>query len=151
MVSAMAGINYNVSVGTVGPGEIGVSMEKLVLDNDLVGYIKRVMSGIEVTEETLAVDVIDKVGIGGSYLMNAHTRKWFRKEQYFPSLFDRRKYEDWKRRGGKDAVVRAQERVEEILRDYWPEPLDAEIKRRIDDHSSWAMIHLRYFRELPVR
>ena len=134
MVSAMSSINYNVSVGTVGPGEMGTSLEKIVLDNDLVGYIKRVMSGIEVTEETLAVDVIDKVGIGGSYLMNAHTRKWFRKEQYFPSLFDRRKYEDWKRRGGKDAVVRAQERVKEILRDYWPTPLDADIKRRIDDH-----------------
>ena len=134
MVSAMAGINYNVSIGTVGPGEIGTSMEKMVLDNDLIGYIKRVMNGIEVTEETLAVDVIDKVGIGGNYLMNPHTRKWFRKEQYIPSLFDRRKYEDWKRRGEKDAVKRAQERVEEILRDYWPEPLDADIKNRIEDH-----------------
>jgi trimethylamine--corrinoid protein Co-methyltransferase len=134
MVSAMAGINYNVSIGMVGPGEVGLSKEKMVLDNDLAGYIKRVMNGIEVTEETLAVDVIDKVGVGGNYLMNAHTRKWFKKEQYFPSLFDRRKYEDWKRRGQKDAVKRAQERVEEILRDYWPEPLDADIRKRIENH-----------------
>jgi len=134
MVSAIAGVNYNVSIGTVGPGEVGVSKEKIVLDNDLVGYIKRVMNGIEVTEETIAVDVIDKVGIGGSYLMNAHTRKWFRKEQYFPSLFDRNKHEVWIRRGQKDAVMRAQERIEEILRDYWPEPLDADIRKRIENH-----------------
>jgi trimethylamine--corrinoid protein Co-methyltransferase len=134
MVSALAGVNYNVSVGTMGPGEIGVSMEKIVLDNDLVGSIKRVMQGIEVTEETLAVDIISEVGIGGSYLIHPHTRKWFRKEQYFPSLFDRRKHEDWKRRGSKDAVMRAKERLEEILRDHWPEPLDGDTRKRIEDH-----------------
>jgi trimethylamine--corrinoid protein Co-methyltransferase len=134
MVSAMTGVNYNVSIGTMGPGEIGVSMEKIVLDNDLVGMIKRVMQGIEVTEETLAVDVINEVGIGGSYLIHPHTRKWFRKEQYFPSLFDRRKYEDWKRRGQKDAIIRAKERLDEILLNYWPEPLDMDIRKRIEDH-----------------
>jgi trimethylamine--corrinoid protein Co-methyltransferase len=133
-VSAMAGINYNVSVGSVGPGEMGMSMEKMVLDDELVGYIKRIMRGVEVTEETMAVDIIDEVGIGGNYLGNDHTRKWFRREQYFPSLFDRRKFEDWKRRGQKNAVVRSQERVDEILKNYWPEPLDGDIKRRIEDH-----------------
>ena len=99
-----------------------------------MGLIKRVMQGIEVTEETMAVEVIDQVGIGGSYLIHPHTRKWFRKEQYFPSLSDRRKYEDWKRRGQKDAIIRAKERLDEILRDYWPEPLDTETRKRIEAH-----------------
>jgi trimethylamine--corrinoid protein Co-methyltransferase len=106
----------------------------MVLDNDLVGSIKRVMKGIEVTEETLAVEVIDKVGVGGSYLIHPHTRKWFRKEQYFPSIFDRRKLEDWKRRGQKNAVERAQDRLGEILENHWPEPLDKDIRKRIDEH-----------------
>ncbi|MCW4050002.1 MAG: trimethylamine methyltransferase family protein [Candidatus Bathyarchaeota archaeon] len=134
LTSVMAGVNYHVSIGTVGPGEVGVSLEKIVLDNELAGYIKRIMRGIEVTEETLAVDVIDEVGPGGTFLIHPHTRKWFRKEQYFPSLFDRRKYEDWVRRGKKNAVQRAEERVQEILRDYWPEPLDKGIRKRIEDH-----------------
>jgi len=134
LTSVMAGVNYHVSIGTVGPGEAGVSLEKIVLDNELAGYIKRIMQGIEVNEETIAVDVIDEVGPGGSYLIHPHTRKWFRKEQYFPRLFDRRKYEDWARRGKKDAVKRATERVQEILRDHWPEPLDKDIRKRIEDH-----------------
>ncbi len=134
LTSVMAGVNYHVSIGTVGPGEAGVSLEKIVLDNELAGYIKRIMRGVEVNEETIAVDVIDEVGPGGTFLIHPHTRKWFRKEQYFPTLFDRRKYEDWVRRGKKDAVQRAQERVQEILRDYWPEPLDKDIRKRIEDH-----------------
>jgi trimethylamine--corrinoid protein Co-methyltransferase len=134
MIMAMAGLNYNTSIGIIGPGEIGISLEKIVLDDELVGYIKRVMTGIEVSDETLAVDVIDEVGPGGTFLAHPHTRKWFRKEQYFPSLFDRRKYEDWVRHGRKDAVQRAGERVQEILKDYWPEPLDADIRKRIEDY-----------------
>jgi len=134
LVSAMAGVNYNTSIGVIGPGEIGMSLEKIVLDDELVGYVKRVMGGITVTDETLAVEVIDEVGPGGSFLAHPHTRKWFRQEQYFPRVFDRRKYEDWVRRGRKDAVQRARERVQEILRDYWPEPLPPEVRKRIMDY-----------------
>jgi trimethylamine--corrinoid protein Co-methyltransferase len=134
LITAMSGVNYNTSIGTIGPGEIGISLEKIVLDDDLAGYIKRVMRGIEVTDEILAVDVIDQVGPGGSYLAHPHTRKWFRKEQYFPSVFDRRKYEDWVRHGRKDAVQRAHERVEEILRTHWPEPLDPDIRKRVEEY-----------------
>jgi trimethylamine--corrinoid protein Co-methyltransferase len=134
LVMAMAGLNYNTSIGIIGPGEIGMSLEKIVLDNDLIGYIKRVMEGIEVSDETLAVDVIDEVGPGGTFLKHPHTRKWFRREQYFPTIFDRRKYEDWVRRGRKDATQRAHERVEEILRDYWPEPLEPDIRKRLEEY-----------------
>jgi trimethylamine--corrinoid protein Co-methyltransferase len=131
LIGAMAGINFNTSLGVVGPGEIGMSLEKLVLDDELAGYIKRVIQGIEVNEETLAVDVIDEVGPGGTFLAHPHTRKWFRKEQYFPKIFDRRKYEDWVRHGRKDSFQRAEERVKEILKTHWPEPLDPDIRKRI--------------------
>jgi trimethylamine--corrinoid protein Co-methyltransferase len=134
LTSAMAGVNYNVSIGTVGPGEIGMSLEKIVLDDELAGYVKRVMRGITVNDETLTVDVVDEVGPGGTFLAHPHTRKWFRREQYFPKMFDRRKHEDWVRRGQKDAVQRARERVQEILGDHWPEPLDPGIRKRIEDY-----------------
>jgi trimethylamine--corrinoid protein Co-methyltransferase len=131
LIGAMAGINFNTSLGVVGPGEIGMSLEKLVLDDELAGYIKRVIQGIEVNEETLAVDVIDEVGPGGTFLAHPHTRKWFKKEQYFPKIFDRRKYEDWVRHGRKDSFQRSEERVKEILKTHWPEPLDPDIRKRI--------------------
>jgi trimethylamine--corrinoid protein Co-methyltransferase len=134
LISALGGVNYNVSFGVVGPGEIGMSLEKIVLDDEVAGYIKRVMQGIEVSDETLAVDVIDEVGPGGTFLAHPHTRKWFRKEQYFPSIFDRRKFEDWVRHGRKDAVQRATERVQEILKEYWPEPLDPDIRKNLENY-----------------
>jgi trimethylamine--corrinoid protein Co-methyltransferase len=134
LVSALAGINWHTSTGVIGPGEIGMSLEKIVLDNDLAGYVKRILKGIKVNDETLAVDVIDEVGPGGTFLAHPHTRKWFRKEQYFPTIFDRRKYEDWVRQGRKDAVQRATERVQEILRDHWPEPLDLDIRKRMEEY-----------------
>ena len=134
LVSAMAGVNYNTSIGITGPAEIGINLEKIVLDNELVGYAKRIMEGINVCEETLAVDVIAEVGPGGTFLNHPHTREWFRREQYFPTIFDRRKYESWIRHGSKDAIQRARERVEEILRDHWPEPLDPDIRKRIEDY-----------------
>jgi trimethylamine--corrinoid protein Co-methyltransferase len=134
LTCAMGGINFNTSIGTVGPGEIAVNLEKMVLDNELAGYVKRVMQGIEVSEETLAVDVIDEVGPGGTFLAHPHTRKWFRKEQYFPTIFDRRKYEDWVRHGRKNAVQRATERVQLILKEHWPEPLPPYIRNRMEDY-----------------
>jgi trimethylamine--corrinoid protein Co-methyltransferase len=134
LTCALGGINFNTSIGTVGPGEIAVNLEKMVLDNELAGYVKRVMQGIEVSEETLAVDVIDEVGPGGTFLAHPHTRKWFRKEQYFPTIFDRRKYEDWVRHGRKNAVQRATERVQLILKEHWPEPLPPYIRNRMEDY-----------------
>jgi trimethylamine--corrinoid protein Co-methyltransferase len=133
-ISALAGINYNTSTGMIGPGQMGISLEKILLDNDLIGYVKRVVEGINVTEETLAIDVIDDVGIGGNYLKTEHTRKWVKKEQVYPRLFERAMYNVWVRRGKKDAVQRAKERVQEILKDHWPEPLDPDIRKRITDH-----------------
>jgi trimethylamine--corrinoid protein Co-methyltransferase len=133
-ISALAGINYNTSTGMIGPGQMGISLEKILLDNDLIGYVKRVVEGINVTEETLAIDVIDDVGIGGNYLKTEHTRKWVKKEQVYPRLFERAMYDVWVRRGKKDAVQRAKERVQEILKDHWPEPLDPDIRKRITDH-----------------
>jgi len=134
IISTMAGINYNTSVGVIGPGEIGISLEKILFDNELIGYIKRVIEGINVSDETLGLDAINEVGPGGTFLTHPHTRKWFKKEQYFPTIFDRRKYEDWIRQGRKDAIKRAEEKIKKILTDYWPEPLDPDIRKRIEDY-----------------
>ena len=134
LVSVMAGINYNTSVGVIGPGEIGINLEKIVLDNDLIGYIKRVMEGINVSDETLAVDVIEEVGPGGTFLGHPHTRKWFKKEMTFPKVFERASLSEWQRAGSKDARQRANERAREILKHHWPEPLDPDIKKRLIEY-----------------
>ena len=76
---------------------------------------KRFIRGIEVTRETLARDVIQKVGPGGNFLQEEHTFRHFRQELWMPTLLNRQPYGIWQQEGAKDMGVRVQEKVKEIL------------------------------------
>jgi len=91
------------------------------------------MRGIEVSPETLAVDVADRVGPGGNFLMEAHTLEHFREEQWFPDLTDRQTYENWTKAGAKTMGTRANEQVKKILAEHQPEPLSPERRKAIAD------------------
>jgi trimethylamine--corrinoid protein Co-methyltransferase len=87
-----------------------------VLDDDILGMLGRFLEGVKVTNETLAVDVIEEVGpIPGFFLAHAHTREWWKKEQYLPKVADRSSYPEWLKSGKKGALETAKERVAEIL------------------------------------
>ena len=135
LASALAGHNYIFAVGGLEPGVLAISYEKIVLDNDLIGMVMRVLEGIDISDDTLALDIIDKVGPGGHYLALDHTRKYCRKEHYYPVLFDRYPYEAWVKRGRRDIREAARERARHILREYYPEPLDKDIKRQLEEMS----------------
>ncbi len=80
---------------------------QLVMDDELIGMARVVENGIEVTEETMAVDIICDVGPGGHYLHQDHTMKWFRK-YWQPTLMERNSYEDWVANGSmtmKDRII----------------------------------------------
>lgn len=70
------------------------SIFQTVMDNEVIGMAKRVRDGIVVNKETMAVDVIGKVGGGGHYLYEEHTMNHFR-SHYMPKLMERRSYEEW--------------------------------------------------------
>jgi trimethylamine--corrinoid protein Co-methyltransferase len=91
-----------------------------------VGMVSRFMKGIEVNEETMAVDLIDQVGPGGHFISDDHTLRHFR-ESWFPSLLDRNNYTAWQGQGGKTLGERASLRVRELLEEYKPEPLPREV------------------------
>jgi len=92
-----------------------VSKEKLVIDNEIIGIALRALDGIEVNEDTLAFDLIRKVGPGGNFIASRHTRKYMQKEHYIPQLGDREKRERWEMNGAKTTSERAHEVVEQIL------------------------------------
>ena len=131
MAVAMAGANYISASGGVEPAVLAISYEKYVLDNDMIGMVKRLMEGVTVTDETMAVEVIDEVGPGKHFLAHRHTRKWIRREHYFPTVFDRRKYEDWMKDGAKTAREAARERAKRILREHEPEPMDKDLEKEL--------------------
>jgi trimethylamine--corrinoid protein Co-methyltransferase len=94
--------------------------------------VKTFFKGIEVNDETLALDDIAKVGANGSYLGTKHTRK-HHKETWYPDLFERGIYKDWERKGSKPLAERARERVETILNDHQPEPLPDDARMKISE------------------
>lgn len=108
------------------------SFEQLVICDELINYVKRFMQGLEVSDETLALDVIDEVGPHGDFLGTKHTRRHFR-EDWYAKLFDRNNFEGWVSAGGQTLRQRAKERVEAILADHRPELLPDAVQRRIDE------------------
>ncbi|MFC2030270.1 trimethylamine methyltransferase family protein [Chloroflexota bacterium] len=125
LISALSGANHLLLHFSVS-AEISAHPVQAVLDDDIAGMIGRFMSGEEVDEETMAVDVIGEIGpIPGHFLNTAHTRKWWRKEQYVPEAADRLTYPEWVATGKRTALDYARERVEEILTTHQAEPLSS--------------------------
>jgi trimethylamine---corrinoid protein Co-methyltransferase len=87
-----------------------------VLDDDIAGMLGRFVEGVAVNHETLAADVIQKVGpIPGHYLTQKHTREWWKKEHFTPLAADRLSYPEWIQNGKKSALENARQKVDEIL------------------------------------
>jgi len=115
----------------LGLGGLGgtTSPEAMVIDNEIVDYALRFTQGIEVNDETLAVDVIDKAGPGGHFLGEKHTLKHFR-ERWMPRL-DVDSLETWEKEGIKSLGELAHEKVKEILATHKPALLPEDVDREI--------------------
>jgi trimethylamine--corrinoid protein Co-methyltransferase len=114
-------------------GELTHHPVQAIIDDDLVGMIGRFLEGIEVNDETLALDLINAVGpIPGEYLSKEHTRKWWRKEQFIPQVADTWTYPEWLKRGKKSCVDYAKERLEKILATHKPTPLTTDQEKDIE-------------------
>jgi len=107
------------------------SYEKYVMDNEILGEVMRVLKGVSVTEETLAVDVTAEVGPGGNFLQEDHTFDHMREEHFVPKIADRRPREKWEEMGEKDTSTRCHEIVLEVLETHNAEPVDEEVVKAI--------------------
>lgn len=113
--------------GEIGGGE-GFSMESLVIENEMGGMLRKVSEGIIVNEDTLALDLIETVGIGGNYLAEEHTAGHAR-DFWQPEIFTRRQYQAY-RGDPKSLDERAHEKVESILNQY---ELELQVDRDVAD------------------
>jgi trimethylamine---corrinoid protein Co-methyltransferase len=98
LVSALNGCNIIHDVGYLESG-IGSSLESVVLADELIGTAKRYVAGFEINDETLALDVIDKVGPQKDFLNEDHTLENFRKDVWFPKRFNRQQFSPWEKAG----------------------------------------------------
>lgn len=129
--AALSGANLVHDVGYLENGLIG-SYEMLVASDEFIGMAKHYVKGVEVSPETLAVDVIDKVGPGGNFVAEKHTKKHFREVEWFPKLMNRQNLADWESSGSKPMRQRVNDRVKEILSTHKVPPLSDKVEKTVE-------------------
>jgi len=132
-------IIFPVLAGATGVGTLGhlenaltFSYEQLVIDDAIAGYVRRMLEGFEVNEETLAFEVIKEVGIGGNFLSHPHTARHFRREFYLPDIVERLPWAAWKAQDMRGMEAKAREKARRILAEHNPCPLEPTQEREID-------------------
>ena len=129
LVTALAGGNLSHDVGYIEYG-LTASMELTVMNDEIIGLVRRILGGIEVSQETMALDLIDQVGPGGHFLEQEHTLSHFR-ENWYPTLLNRTGYAAWLERGGLTYGELANRRVRHILESHHPQPLSADVQAAV--------------------
>ena len=138
-LAGLAGANLIYESGGMMASLLGCSFETLVMDNELLGEVQRSVRGIEVTDDTLAVEAIEAVVRGpGHYLGHPQTLAMMESEYLYPEIADRSTPAEWEGRGATDMRERARARVREILASHYPayiDPaVDAAIRARFPIH-----------------
>lgn len=131
MLSTIAGLvganDLLVNLGMFGTG-MCISLEQLVMDNEICRIVKRFITGIEVTEETIAFDTIKNVGPRGIYMMEDHTFDYLRSDEHVElSVSNSANFEMWRQKGANSIVANAKRKAAEILGMGNKCPLDEEV------------------------
>jgi len=131
-VLTLSGLNCLGGAGQLENGTL-MSYGQLMIDDEIIGMVKRLMQGITVSDETLALDQIRAVGFfPHQYLPTAFTKKWWKGEQYLTKISDRQAHEAWQQRGATEVVARAQARLEQLMKAVELHPLPEAVCRDID-------------------
>ncbi|GAA6187221.1 trimethylamine methyltransferase family protein [Litorivita sp. NS0012-18] len=128
----MGGVNFMLHACGWLEGGLVASFEKFVMDADQLGALHKMAEGVAVDENAQALDALREVGPGGHFLGCAHTQANFKQAFWRSDLLDYKPFETWIDDGARDTQSLAAARVEKLLRDYTPPPLDPDIKARLE-------------------
>lgn len=132
LTAALPGSNLIHDIGYIGSGMIA-SYESMVMCDEVIGMIKAFMRNLVIDEETLAVDLVEKVGPGGNFLTEEHTVQHSRCDFWFPRLLNRHNFEEWEGGGGLTYAQRANRRVRELFETYQSSPLPEKVHLQIKE------------------
>lgn len=130
LAGGVAGLDALTGAGLL-DGGLSLSLEQLALAAEIHSYAGATVAGFAVDDETLALETVKDVGIGGNYLGQRHTRRHMR-GVWRTRLFDRTPYEQWQREGRRQSPELAAELVRAILADHEPAPLDRAVAAELD-------------------
>jgi trimethylamine--corrinoid protein Co-methyltransferase len=132
VLAVLAGVNM-----ISGPGMMDFencqSLEKLVIDHEVCGMALRLAAGITQRDEPIATSLLANLSADADFLSHPHTKKWYRRETYYPGpVIDRMTDEASLADGGRCACERAHKIVQEKLAAYQPVPLDDDVARELE-------------------
>lgn len=130
LMAALSGANLVHDVGFTEAAN-SASLELIAATDEFIGMTRSIMGGVPVSQETLALEVIQDVGLGGSYFGEEHTLRHFR-QNWFPQLMNRGNHEQWMAAGSLSLGDKSNRRVLQILADHQPEPLQPETIAELD-------------------
>ncbi len=135
LIVAMSGADcILMAAGMLDSGN-SISYEQFIIDNEVIGMIRRAMTGIKVNKNTLGFDVINGVGPGGHYVMEDHTVKFMVNEFFYPNLGVRCNFGVWEEKGRFDMLRRANEAVKSIFEgNHRKSPLNPALQREIREN-----------------
>jgi trimethylamine--corrinoid protein Co-methyltransferase len=129
LLVAMSGANYIHDIAGLMEADLTVSYEKLAIDNEILGMCQRVLRGIEVNDDTLALELMLRKGPGEDYLVEPHTVEHMRSEFFVPRLANRDKRETMQ--PGSGALPRARAFVKEVRERARESRLAAGVRQRL--------------------
>jgi trimethylamine--corrinoid protein Co-methyltransferase len=138
-MEAAATLAFGAAAGADIFGHIGISgvdqassLDMLVMQNEVIGYVESVMREIDFSDEALGLAEIEEAGPGGNFIEREHTVRHFRRELWFPKLLDRRYYDAWLTDGASSMEDRCRARKDELLKAHEVEPLSGDLSRAVD-------------------
>lgn len=132
LLGALAGADMFGHCGICGTDH-GGSLIWLMMDSELMAYVKRIVRGFEVNDETLATGVVNTVGPKGNFLAEEHTAKHFRNELWLSGpAWTRQSWDGWENEGSKSMAERMVSEINNILATHKPEPIDGDLAKEVD-------------------
>jgi trimethylamine--corrinoid protein Co-methyltransferase len=122
LVDALSGGHLVHDSGYLESGLTG-SLAQLAICDEIIAWARRVLAPVPVDDETLALELVDELGIDGSFLETEHTLEHYR-ERWYPDLFERFSHDGWRSRGAKTLAERAADRVDVLLAAHRPPETD---------------------------
>lgn len=129
--AVMGGSNFVMHAAGWMEGGLHASIEKMVLDADLLGMISHFLTPLKVDEAELALDAIREVGPGGHFFGCAHTQSRYRTAFFAPMVSDWRNYESWQEAGAPNAYDTCERIARERLSRYVEPPIDPAIREEL--------------------
>jgi trimethylamine--corrinoid protein Co-methyltransferase len=131
MMAALSSAGLVHDVGFLDCADIG-SLGLLVLADEVIDYTRRILRGIEVSPETIMLELIEKVGPGGQFLAEPASVRLSRQEIWMPKVLDRSTYQQWSKAGSQSTADRINDRLRTILVEHQPPSLPAGIRTAIN-------------------